>query len=109
MLASVLIVACGTVAAPDGNIAGAVPVLTEARWDALVNALASPVLASGDPLEETCSGSVAKPAVANAIATVVTSSTVNGVTTSPCCGQAPTAASCVAALFCPKPESPPLV
>lgn len=91
MFASVLIVVCATVAAPDGSIAGAVPVLTRARYEALMNALASPVLAKDDPLEDTCSGSVAKPASAKAIPAVVTSSTITGVTTVRCWGQDPMA------------------
>jgi hypothetical protein len=80
MFASVLMVACGTVALPDGIDAGARPVVFGARFDALTKALATPISASGEPLEAIWSASFAKPARANDMATVVTSSTITGVT-----------------------------
>jgi hypothetical protein len=78
MFASVLMVVCGTVALPDGINVGARPVVVGARFDALTKALATPIIASGEPLEAMCSASLAKPARANDMATVVASSTIMG-------------------------------
>src|ERR1700759_369143 len=95
MFASVLMVVCGTVALPDGSDAGARPVVVGPRCDALTKALFIPTSASGEPLEAMCSASLAKPARANDMATVVPSSTTTGGTSACSAGQGPTAASSV--------------